>query len=93
MNTMHPNDLHSNYNRICHSITALAARRLGITPNDLHSNYDRICHSITALAARRLGIQESEIKFMTSTLRDMKHTIRTAFGDSTDSHGGAAWTM
>jgi hypothetical protein len=29
---------------------------------------------------------------MTSTLQDMKHTIRTAFGDSTDSYGGAAWT-
>jgi hypothetical protein len=64
-----------------------------ITPNDLHSNYDRICHSIAALAARRLGIQESEIKFMMSTLQDMKHTIRTALGDSTDSYGGAAWTM
>jgi hypothetical protein len=23
----------------------------------------------------------------------MKHTIRTAFGDSTDSYGGAAWTI
>jgi hypothetical protein len=23
----------------------------------------------------------------------MKHTIRTAFGDSMDSYGGAAWTM
>jgi hypothetical protein len=64
-----------------------------ITPNNLHSNYDRICHSIAALAARRLGIQESEVNFMTSTLQDMKHTICRAFGDSTDSYGGEAWTM
>jgi hypothetical protein len=63
-----------------------------ITPKHLHSNYDRICHSIAALTAQRLGIQESEVKFMTSTLQDMKHTIHTAFGDSTDSYGGAAWT-
>jgi hypothetical protein len=61
-----------------------------ITPNNLHSNYDEICHSIAALAARRLGIQGSEVKFMTSTLQDMKHTIRTAFGDSRDSYGGEA---
>jgi hypothetical protein len=64
-----------------------------ITPSDLHSNYDRICHSIAALAARRLAIQESEVKSMTSTLQEMKHNIRTAFGDSTDSYGGEAWTM
>jgi hypothetical protein len=30
---------------------------------------------------------------MTSTLQDMKHKICTAFGDSTDSDGGEAWTM
>ena len=30
---------------------------------------------------------------MTSTLHDMKHGIRTAFGDSTDSYGAEAWTM
>jgi hypothetical protein len=64
-----------------------------ITPNDLHSNYDRICHSIVALTARLHGIQESEVRFMTSTLQDMKNKLRTAFGDSMDSYGGEAWTM
>jgi hypothetical protein len=64
-----------------------------ITPNDLHSNYDRICNSIAALVALHLGIQESEVKFMTSTLQDIKHKIRNAFGDSTYSYGGKAWTI
>jgi hypothetical protein len=30
---------------------------------------------------------------MTSTLQNMRHTIRTAFGDSELSYGGEAWIL
>jgi Reverse transcriptase (RNA-dependent DNA polymerase) len=51
--------------------------------NDAKGCYDRIAHSIAALCMRRMGVPKEPIISMFSTLQNMKHYVRTAFGDST----------
>jgi hypothetical protein len=62
--------------------------------NDLKSCYDQIVHSaIASLCLQCQGLQESEVVCMFSTLQNLEHQIRTAYGDSPDSYGGAVWTV
>jgi hypothetical protein len=61
--------------------------------NDLQSCYDQIVHSIASLCLQRQGLQESEVVCMFSTLQNVEPQIRTAYGDSPDSYGGAVWTV
>jgi hypothetical protein len=69
-------------------------KRPGIViPTNLKSCYDRICHSIAALSLRRQGVAESEIVCMFSTLQNLKHTIRCAYGTSSESYGDARWVV
>ena len=51
--------------------------------NDAKSCYDRIIHSIAMLAYRRLGIPIPPVQCMVKTIQNMKHHVRTTFGDST----------
>jgi hypothetical protein len=60
---------------------------------DLKSCYDRIVHSIASLCLQRQGLQESEVVCMFSTLQNLEHQIRTAYGDSSNSYGSAIWTV
>jgi hypothetical protein len=50
--------------------------------NDAKSCYDRIVHSVAMLAYQRLGIPHPPIQCMIHTIQNMKHHIRTTFGDS-----------
>jgi hypothetical protein len=50
--------------------------------NDAKSCYDRIIHSIACLAYRRLGIPQPPVECMFTSIQNMKHHIRTTFGDS-----------
>jgi hypothetical protein len=69
-------------------------KRAGIViPTDLKSCYDRICHAIAALSLRRQGVAESEVVCMFSTLQNLKHTIRCAYGTSTESYGDERWAV
>ena len=61
--------------------------------NDLNSCYDRIVHSVASLCLQRQGLAESEVVCMFSTLQNLRHTIRTAFGDSETSYGGDGWVV
>eukprot|EP00957_Ditylum_brightwellii_P108617 8284469-Ditylum_brightwellii.AAC.1 len=60
---------------------------------DLVSNYDLVVHSIASMALQRVGTPKEPILCTFTTLQDMVHTCRTAFGDSTDSHGGNVWAI
>jgi hypothetical protein len=57
--------------------------------NDLKS----IVHSFASLCLQRQGLQESEVARMFSTLQDLEHHIRTAYGDSTTTFGGDIWVV
>jgi hypothetical protein len=60
---------------------------------DLVSNYDLVAHNIASLALQRTGMPRGPIKAMLTTLQDMEHTCRTAFGDSIKSYGGEIWAI
>ena len=60
---------------------------------DLVSNYDLVAHNIATLALQRVGTPKAPICCMFSTLQDMVHTVRTAYGDSIDSYGGDLWIL
>jgi hypothetical protein len=60
--------------------------------NDAKSCYDRIIYSVASLCFQHQGVQEPPLVCMLSTLQNTKHTIRTAYGDSTQSYGGSMWT-
>ena len=58
---------------------------------DLKSCYDRIVHDFASLATRKAGAAESSTTSMFSTIQQLKHRVRTAFGDSKESFGGEEW--
>jgi hypothetical protein len=61
--------------------------------NDLVSCYDRIIHMLTGLILRSKGVPEPPIVCMLSSIQNLKHSIRTAFGDSALTYGGDAWLV
>ena len=67
-------------------IWALRARAVVIS-NDAKGCFDRIAHVVAILALRRLGIPRPAIESMITTIQEMEHHIRTAFGDSASSYG------
>jgi hypothetical protein len=50
--------------------------------NDAKSCYDRILHSVASLAYQRLGIPMPPVQCMLNSIQNMKHHIRTSYGDS-----------
>jgi Endonuclease/Exonuclease/phosphatase family. len=56
-----------------------------ITCCDLKSCYDRILHAPASLALQHVGIPQAEVTSMFDSIQRMTHTIRTAFGDSSQS--------
>ena len=56
--------------------------------SDLMSNYDRMVHGASGLALRHLGAPPSAVRCMSDTVMNMKHFIRTAYGDSDKHYGG-----
>ena len=55
---------------------------------DLMNCFDRMAHPVSSLAAQRLGVHPNIAACMIKTLCQMKHFIRTAYGDSTWSYTG-----
>ena len=55
---------------------------------DLENCFDRMAHPVSSLASQRLGVSSSIAKCMITTLCNMQHYIRTAYGDSDWSYGG-----
>ena len=57
----------------------------------MKSCYDRIVHYFAALAMERPGASESATVSMFSTIQELKHRVRTVFGDPDESFGGECW--
>jgi len=55
--------------------------RAVIISNDAKGCFDRIAHVVAILALRRLGIPRPAIMSMITTIQQMQHYIRTAFGE------------
>jgi hypothetical protein len=56
--------------------------------NDAKGCFDRIAHAIAVLCLRRLGCPNAPIQSIITAIQEMKHHIRTAFGDSDKHYGG-----
>ena len=50
--------------------------------NDAKSCYDRMSHPAISLALQRMGIQKGPIESMLTALQELKHFVRTGYGDS-----------
>jgi len=61
----------------------------GHMATDAVSCYDRIVHGVASLAMQRQGMPLGPIVSMMTTLQNMKHKIRTIFGDSEGSFNAA----
>ena len=60
--------------------------------NDAKGCYDRIHLVVAALAMLRQKIEESSIECMITTLQNLIHIVRTAYGDSETWYGGTPTT-
>ena len=58
---------------------------------DLVSNYDLVVHSIADLSLQRVDVLKEYILCAFTTLQNMSHSVRTAFGDSKSTYGGDTW--
>ncbi len=79
---------HALNKRLLFDIVRYEKYSLAIGSCDLKSNYDRIGHVPSVLASQRLGIPKEPMISMFRGVQEMKHTTRTAFGDSTIVYGG-----
>jgi hypothetical protein len=53
-----------------------------ICVNDMKGCYDRIVHSVASLCMQRWGMQEQPIRMMLHTIQNLKHYVRTSYGNS-----------
>ncbi len=60
-----------------------------ICSNDAKSCYDLIWHTPASLAMQRQGVPKSAVTCMFTTLQELKHKVRTAYGDSESTYGGS----
>jgi hypothetical protein len=63
------------------------------TAVDLRSCYDLIVHAAASLSMQRQGVPAPSVVCMFTTLQNMVHTVRTAFGESTQQFGGNLWAI
>eukprot|EP00957_Ditylum_brightwellii_P083131 6320712-Ditylum_brightwellii.AAC.1 len=84
----HSPDLQSLNIRIFYDQIILQQKPASSTFIDLVSNYDLVTHSIGSLALQRVGVLNAPIFCMFTTLQDMVHSVRTAYGDSINKYGG-----
>ena len=77
--------------RLCMDLLRQKKQPGAIAFTDLKSCYDRICHSVASLCLQRQGVAESEIVCMFSPLQYLEHSIRCAYGDSTETYGSEVW--
>ena len=73
---------HAVHKRLVYDIMRQSRRAGALCSNDAKSCFDRVVHSIAMLAYRRLGIAVPPVKCMLETIQNMKHHIRTNYGDS-----------
>jgi hypothetical protein len=73
---------HAIHKRLTFDIMRQTRINGAVCSNDAKSCYDRIIHSLACLAYRRLGVPKPPVECMFQSIQNMKHHIRTTFGDS-----------
>ena len=73
---------HAIHKRLTYDILRQFRYPGALCSNDAKSCYDRIIHSVATLAYRRLGIESTPVDCMFKSIQNMKHHIRTTYGDS-----------
>jgi hypothetical protein len=73
---------HSVHKRLTFDIMRHLRMDGALCSNDAKSCYNRIIHSIASLAYQHLGVPLPPVKCMLQSIQNMKHHIRTSFGDS-----------
>lgn len=61
---------------------------MAVIANDAKGCFDRIVLLAAFLVLRRLGIPFSALKAMIEVIMNMKHTVKTIYGESTQTYGG-----
>ena len=61
--------------------------------NDAKSCYDRVVHSIASICMQRVGVPQEPIVCMFTTIQNLEHRIRTAYGDSESTFSGQLWAV
>jgi hypothetical protein len=79
--------------RLTFDLARQLKRPLAMCSNDARSCYDRIVHSVASLCMRRMGVEEPPIVCMFTTIQNLKHHIRTVYGDSELSLTGKLWAV
>ena len=70
----------------------ISKTRAVICANDAKSCYDRIVLRAAFITLRAMGVPATTIKAMFSTIQQMEHFTRTAFGTSDNAYGGNSWS-
>ena len=73
---------HALNKRLLYDIIRQNRRPGALCSNGAKSCYNRVLHSITMLAFRRLGFPVPPVECMLRSIQQMKHYIRTTFGNS-----------
>ena len=77
--------------RLMYDISRQTKRTMGMCSCDLKSCYDRILHNFASIAMQRAGAPRTAIVSMLRTIGNLKHTVRTVYGDSDTTFGGEEW--
>ena len=64
-----------------------------VCSNDAKSCYDRIVHSVASLSMQRMGVPKEPLVCMFTTIANLEHNIRTAYGDSLETFGGELYAL
>lgn len=73
---------HAIHKRLTYDIMRQSRINGALCSNDAMLCYDRILHAIASSAYQRLGVPMSPIQSMFESIQNMKHNIRTSYGDS-----------
>jgi len=64
-------------------------RTAAICSNDARSCYDRIVHALASICMQRMGVSEEACFVIFGTLQELRHHVRTAFGERARGYGAA----
>jgi hypothetical protein len=94
-----PEEVYSKRNRLAddgtlskilyYNIVQQLRRPSGLALVDADNCYDRICRPMASMIFQAFGVPTPAIKYMLSTIQDMKFSLRTSYGDSAGYAGGA----
>ena len=68
-------------------VIRIQKRPAAVCSNDAKSCYDRIVHTVASMCMQRLGVASETCFTIFATLQELKHHVRTAFGEKSSGYG------